>query len=96
MPDEMDYFESLTKTKPRATSSTAAAVKIINKLTKDASIGKYIVPIVPDEARTFGLETVFRGLDLFSGRSKLYARRYRHLNPIQGNKKWTSTARGNL
>ena len=61
MPDEIDYFESLTKTKPRATSSTAAAVKIINKLTKDASIGKYIVPIVPDEARTFGLETVFRG-----------------------------------
>ena len=61
MPDEIDYFESLTKTKPRATSSTAAAVKIINKLTKDASIGKYIVPIVPDEARTFGLETVSEG-----------------------------------
>ena len=72
MPDEMDYFESLTKTKPRATSSTAAAVKIINKLTKDASIGKYIVPIVPDEARTFGLETVFRGLGIYSQEGQNY------------------------
>ncbi len=72
MPDEIDYFESLTKTKPRATSSTAAAVKIINKLTKDASIGKYIVPIVPDEARTFGLETVFRGLGIYSQEGQNY------------------------
>ena len=72
MPDEMDYFKSLSKTKPRATSSTAAAVKIINKLTKDASIGKYIVPIVPDEARTFGLETVFRGLGIYSQEGQNY------------------------
>ena len=72
MPDQIDYFESLNKTKPRATSSTAAAVKIINKLTKEPSIGKYIVPIVPDEARTFGLETVFRGLGIYSQEGQNY------------------------
>lgn len=72
MPDQIDYFESLNKTKPRATSSTAAAVKIINRLTKETSIGKYIVPIVPDEARTFGLETVFRGLGIYSQEGQNY------------------------
>ncbi|OUU76227.1 MAG: pyruvate dehydrogenase (acetyl-transferring), homodimeric type [Methylococcaceae bacterium TMED69] len=72
MPDQIDYFESVNKTRPRATSSTAAAVKIITKLTKDSSIGKYIVPIVPDEARTFGLETIFRGLGIYSQEGQNY------------------------
>ena len=52
--------------KTRKTSSTGAAVKIINKLAKDEKIGKYIVPIIPDEARTFGLETIFREHGIYS------------------------------
>ena len=66
MPDQKSFEDALGRLKNRKTSSTAAAVKIINKLAKDEKIGKYIVPIIPDEARTFGLETIFREHGIYS------------------------------
>jgi len=49
-----------------------AFVKILTKLLKDKEIGKLIVPIVPDEARTFGMEALFRQLGIYSHVGQLY------------------------
>ena len=49
-----------------------AFVRILNTLAKDKDIGKYIVPIVPDEARTFGMEGMFRQLGIYSSVGQLY------------------------
>lgn len=50
----------------REVSTTMAFVRILSKLLKDEDVGKYIVPIVPDEARTFGMETLFRQCGIYS------------------------------
>ena len=43
-----------------------AFVRILNTLLRDKSIGKHVVPIVPDESRTFGMEGMFRQFGIFS------------------------------
>ncbi len=53
-------------------STTMAFVKILNILVKDKNIGKHIVPIVPDESRTFGMEGMFRQLGIWSQVGQLY------------------------
>ncbi|NOT85976.1 MAG: pyruvate dehydrogenase (acetyl-transferring), homodimeric type [Methylococcaceae bacterium] len=53
-------------------STTMAFVRILNILTKDKNIGKRIVPIVPDESRTFGMEGMFRQLGIWSQVGQLY------------------------
>ncbi len=53
-------------------STTMALVRILTMLTRDKKIGKYIVPIVPDEARTFGMEGMFRQLGIYSSVGQLY------------------------
>ncbi len=53
-------------------STTMAFVRILNILTKDSKIGKHIVPIVPDESRTFGMEPMFRQLGIWSQVGQLY------------------------
>ena len=53
-------------------STTMAFVKILNILVKDKNIGKRIVPIVPDESRTFGIEGMFRQLGIWSQVGQLY------------------------
>ncbi len=52
--------------------STMALVRMLTKLVKDKQIGKYIVPIVPDEARTFGMEGMFRQIGIYSSTGQLY------------------------
>ena len=47
-------------------------VRILSKLLKDKAIGKLIVPIVPDEARTFGMESLFRQVGIYSHAGQLY------------------------
>ena len=47
-------------------------VRILAKLLKDKEIGKFIVPIVPDEARTFGMEALFRQVGIYSHVGQLY------------------------
>jgi pyruvate dehydrogenase E1 component len=56
----------------REFSTTMAFVRILNTLVKDKTIGKHIVPIVPDESRTFGMEGMFRQLGIWSQTGQLY------------------------
>ncbi|MFA7084719.1 MAG: pyruvate dehydrogenase (acetyl-transferring), homodimeric type [Arcobacteraceae bacterium] len=56
----------------REISTTMAFVRILNVLVKDKNIGKRIVPIVPDEARTFGMEGMFRQLGIYSSVGQKY------------------------
>ena len=49
-----------------------AYVRLLTLLTKDKKIGKRIVPIVPDEARTFGMDPLFRQLGIYSNQGQLY------------------------
>ncbi len=56
----------------RASSTTMAFVRMLTALCKDKRIGRRIVPIVPDEARTFGMEGMFRQLGIYSPWGQLY------------------------
>ena len=69
----LDSFSNLlTSTGERKISTTMAFVRMLTALVKDKEIGKYIVPIVPDEARTFGMEGMFRQLGIYSSVGQLY------------------------
>ncbi len=68
-----DIFEEFYKgTEGREASTTMVFVRLLAKLLKDKEIGKYIVPIVPDEARTFGMEALFRQVGIYSHAGQLY------------------------
>ncbi len=56
----------------REMSTTMAFVRFLTSLTRDKAIGKFVVPIVPDEARTFGMEGMFRQLGIYSSVGQLY------------------------
>ncbi len=62
----------LEGTGEREISTTMAFVRILTTLLKDKNIGKNIVPIVPDEARTFGMEGLFRQIGIYSSVGQLY------------------------
>ncbi len=62
----------LDGTDEREISTTMSFVRILNALLKDKNIGKNIVPIIPDEARTFGMEGMFRQLGIYSCVGQLY------------------------
>lgn len=69
----LSAFENmLTATGDREISTTMAFVRILSTLVRDKQVGKYIVPIVPDEARTFGMEGMFRQLGIYSSVGQLY------------------------
>jgi pyruvate dehydrogenase E1 component len=68
-----EIFEEFYKgTEGREASSTMVFVRILAKLLKDKEIGKFIVPIVPDEARTFGMEALFRQVGIYAHAGQLY------------------------
>ncbi len=70
---ELAAFQSvLDGTGEREISTTMAFVRILGVLLKDKAIGKHIVPIVPDEARTFGMEGLFRQIGIYSSVGQLY------------------------
>ena len=56
----------------REISTTMAFVRVLTALLRDKSLGKHIVPIVPDEARTFGMEGMFRQLGIYSSEGQKY------------------------
>ena len=56
----------------REISTTMAYVRVLGALAKDKSIGQHIVPIIPDEARTFGMEGMFRQLGIYSAKGQKY------------------------
>ncbi|MGA2654603.1 MAG: pyruvate dehydrogenase (acetyl-transferring), homodimeric type [Gammaproteobacteria bacterium] len=69
----LNAFETLLKaTGERHISTTMAFVRILNILLKDEALTKYIVPIIPDEARTFGMEGLFRTLGIYNSKGQLY------------------------
>jgi len=69
----LDAFDALLKgTEEREISTTMAFVRLLGVLVKDKNIGKRVVPIVPDESRTFGMEGMFRQLGIFSQVGQLY------------------------
>ena len=69
----LSAFEAQLKgTEGREISTTMAFVRILNTLLRDKAIGKRVVPIVPDESRTFGMEGMFRQFGIFSQVGQLY------------------------
>ena len=69
----LSAFESQLKgTGDREISTTMAFVRILNTLLRDKQFGKRVVPIVPDESRTFGMENLFRQFGIFSQVGQLY------------------------
>ncbi len=70
---ELSIFQPLLDSSgDREMSTTMAFVRLLTLLSRDKSIGKHIVPIVPDEARTFGMEGMFRQLGIYSSVGQLY------------------------
>jgi pyruvate dehydrogenase E1 component len=69
----LSAFEGQLKdTGERTISTTMAFVRILNTLLRDKTIGKHVVPIVPDESRTFGMEGMFRQFGIYSQVGQLY------------------------
>jgi len=66
------FKTQLEGTGEREASTTMAFVRILTALIRDKRIGKNIVPIVPDEARTFGMEGMFRQIGIYSSKGQLY------------------------
>lgn len=72
-PPALEQFQDLLHgSSKRTISTTMAFVRILSKLLKDEEIGRYVVPIVPDEARTFGMETLFREVGIYSPAGQQY------------------------
>jgi len=70
---ELSTFERFLKsTEDREISTTMAFVQILQLLVRDKNLGKHIVPIVPDESRTFGMEGMFRQLGIWNQQGQLY------------------------
>lgn len=69
----LEAFETILKgSDGREISTTMAFVRLLNVLLKDPNIGKRVVPIVPDESRTFGMEGLFRQIGIYSPNGQLY------------------------
>jgi pyruvate dehydrogenase E1 component len=69
----LSAFDAITAgSGEREISTTMAFVRVLNSLVKDKKIGKRIVPIVPDEARTFGMEGMFRQVGIYSSEGQKY------------------------
>lgn len=69
----LSIFDAVLKDSgDRELSTTMAFVRILTALIRDKKIGKNIVPIVPDEARTFGMEGLFRSIGIYSSSGQMY------------------------
>jgi pyruvate dehydrogenase E1 component len=70
---ELSAFEALlADTGEREISTTMALVRAMNILCRDKAIGKFVVPIVPDESRTFGMEGMFRQMGIYNPKGQTY------------------------
>ncbi len=66
------FKDSLAGSADREVSTTMAFVAVLRNLLKEKSIGKYVVPIIPDEARTFGMDSLFRQYGIYASQGQLY------------------------
>ncbi len=71
-PSEEVFEEFYKGTEGREVSTTMVYVRILAKLLRDKALGQFVVPIVPDEARTFGMESLFRQCGIYSHVGQLY------------------------
>jgi len=70
---DLSIFESMLKSsEDRDLSTTMAFVRMLTMLLRDNKVGRYVVPIVPDEARTFGMDSLFRQYRIYSSVGQLY------------------------
>jgi pyruvate dehydrogenase E1 component len=70
---DVDLFkEQLDGSGERAISTTMAVVRMLSRLIRNKDVGRYVVPIVPDEARTFGLEALFKSAGIYSVAGQQY------------------------
>jgi pyruvate dehydrogenase E1 component len=70
---DLKLFESMLKSsEDRDMSTTMAFVRMLTLLLRDNKVGRYVVPIVPDEARTFGMDSLFRQYRIYSSVGQLY------------------------
>jgi len=72
MPPDKIWEEFNKSSGDRSIATTMAFVAVLRKLLQDKEIGKYIVPIIPDEARTFGMDPLFRQFGIYSSVGQLY------------------------
>src|SRR5207253_4516123 len=72
LPPLATFERFLKSTEEREISTTMAFVQILSTLLRDKNIGKHVVPIVPDESRTFGMEGMFRQLGIWNQQGQLY------------------------
>ncbi len=71
-PEEKLFSEFYEGSGERETSTTMVFVRLLSNLLKDKKLGKLIVPIIPDEARTFGMDALFRQVGIYSHAGQLY------------------------
>ena len=70
---DLKIFDAVLKSSgDRELSTTMAFVRVLTALIRDKTLGKNIVPIVPDEARTFGMEGLFRSVGIYSSSGQMY------------------------
>src|SRR5262249_29805766 len=68
-----ERFEEIHRgTEGRKASTTMVFVRLLSKLLRDKDLGRLVVPIVPDEARTFGMEALFRAVGIYSHAGQVY------------------------
>jgi pyruvate dehydrogenase E1 component len=68
-----DFFAELHRGSGRMTvSTTMAFVRLLGMLLRDQGVGRQVVPIIPDEARTFGMDALFREIGIYAHRGQLY------------------------
>ncbi len=72
LPPAEEYAEFLKGSGELSMSTTMATVRILTRLLRHDKIGKRIVPIIPDEARTFGMDSLFRQIGIYSSKGQLY------------------------
>jgi pyruvate dehydrogenase E1 component len=69
----LDFFkEALAGTGEQEVATTKAFVRLMTLLMKHPELGKHVVPIIPDEARTFGMESMFRSFGIYASQGQLY------------------------
>ena len=67
-----DLYEEFTKGSKQPVATTMAFVRLLRQLMRDENVGKRVVPIIPDEARTFGMESLFPEFKIYAAHGQLY------------------------
>jgi pyruvate dehydrogenase E1 component len=72
MPDDGAFAELLAGSGKQEVSTTMAFTRLLRNLSRDDEIGQQVVPIIPDEARTFGMDALFRELKIYASQGQVY------------------------